>query len=72
MITSPGCASAITESVTSTKFGMYSPLFIIEVIRRELTPSIGFSLAAYTSRTIARSAFSNSAAKAGAKALVLE
>jgi hypothetical protein len=46
MITSPGSADATTESVTSMKLGMYSPLVIFDVINLDVTPSIGFSLAA--------------------------
>jgi len=38
MITSCGSAESITESVTSMKFGMYSPWLIASVIKRDVTP----------------------------------
>ena len=72
IITSPGSADSITLSVASMKLGMYSPLLIASVINREVTPDRGFSLAAYISRTITRSASDKECAKPPANAAVRE
>lgn len=46
MMTSPGFAISIIASVASTKFGIYVQLDICSAMTSELTPAMGFSLAA--------------------------